>query len=228
MGSLVLASVGFILIHIGISGTKLRDALVARIGDRSYLGLFSLLSIGLIVWMSRAYAAAPELEVWGTSDALRAVALVVVLVAFLFVLCGLTTPNPTSVGGEALLEHPQSAARGILRITRHPFLCGVALWSGMHLLVKGDWASLVFFGSLAAVALIGPSSIDRRRARLAGVGWPQFAAVTSVVPFVAIAQGRTRLALGEIGWWRLLLGIAVYGAFLYFHSTLFGVSALPE
>jgi len=226
MGSLVLASVCFILIHIGISGTKLRDGLVARIGDRAYLGLFSLLSIGLIVWMSRAYAAAPELEVWGTSDALRPVALVVVLAAFLLVLSGMTTPNPTSVGGEALLGHPQSPARGILRITRHPFLCGVALWAGMHLLVKGDWASLVFFGSLAAVALIGPSSIDRRRARLAG--WPAFAAVTSVVPFVAIAQGRTRLALGEIGWWRILLGLVAYGAFLFFHSTLFGVSVLPQ
>jgi uncharacterized membrane protein len=47
--------------------------------------------------------------------------------------------------------------------------------------------------------------------------WGRFAAVTSHVPFVAIAQGRNRLDLHEIGWLRPAIGLAVFFAVLAFH-----------
>ena len=56
------------------------------------------------------------------------------------------------------------------------------------------------------------------------LSWAKFEAATSNLPFAAIAQGRNRLALGEIGW-RGLLGIAIAVAIALFHRQLFGVAA---
>jgi hypothetical protein len=35
------------------------------------------------------------------------------------------------------------------------------------------------------------------------------------------------LRLGEIGWWRPVLALILYGLFLHLHKILFGVSPLP-
>ena len=104
------------------------------------------------------------------------------------------------------------AARGMLRITRHPFLCGVALWALAHLVVNGHLAALVLFGSLLVLAIGGTASIDAKRRRATGAQWAAFAGVTSVLPFAAIAAGRNRLgpALREIGPWRALMAVIVY------------------
>ena len=42
MLNLLIASAYFLLIHFGVSGTRLRPALVARIGEGAYRGAFSL------------------------------------------------------------------------------------------------------------------------------------------------------------------------------------------
>ena len=47
--------------------------------------------------------------------------------------------------------------------------------------------------------------------------WARFAAVSSNVPFVAIAQGRNRLAWREIGWLRPAAGLAVFFLVLLVH-----------
>jgi uncharacterized membrane protein len=147
------------------------------------------------------------------------------LPAFLLVVIGLATPNPTSVGQEArIAQDPQ----GIVRVTRHPFLTGVGLWALVHLIANGDWASLVFFGTFAVVAGTGTVSIDAKRRRNQGdAAWQAFAARTSILPFVAILQGRNGFNADEIGGWRALLGLVAYALMLGGHSRLFGVSAFP-
>jgi len=47
--------------------------------------------------------------------------------------------------------------------------------------------------------------------------WARFAAVSSNVPFAAIAQGRNRLVWGEIGWLRPAAGLAVFFLVLLVH-----------
>jgi len=116
--------------------------------------------------------------------------------------------------------------KGILRVTRHPFLWGVAIWALGHLVVNGDRASLILFGSLLVLALSGTSSIDAKRKRALGEAWDGFAAQTSNVPFAAIVAGRQQLMLGEIGVWRILAAIAVYLALVLGHPWIAGVPAL--
>jgi uncharacterized membrane protein len=226
MLSLLLASVFFVGIHLFISGTSLRAAIIARIGELPYMGLFSLLSLGGIVWMCTAYGQAPDVELWGQMESLWWLALLLMVVAFLFAVVGITTPSPTAAGGEALLTKGD-AAQGILRITRHPFLCGAAIWAATHLLVNGDLASLIFFGALLVLAVTGPISIDQKRARALGDQWGPFAAATSRLPFAAIAAGRNSFVLSELIGWRLALALVLCGVTFVLHDWIFGVPVSP-
>lgn len=229
MTALVAAAAVFLGIHLLISGTRVRDALTGAIGQGPYMGLFSLASVAALVWLGFAYAAARgpnDAVYWSATPLTKWIQLGLTLVAFLMIVPGLATPNPTSVRQEGQLEKPD-AAKGILRITRHPFLWGVAIWAAGHLMVKGDAASLVLFGSLGALAILGTPSIDAKRKRALGAKWDAFAAQTSAVPFAAILQGRQKLDLAEIGWWRLAMGVIVWGALVFAHPIMFGVSPLP-
>lgn len=218
MRDLVGACAFFLLIHFGVSGTALRDALVKRLGEQPYRGLFSLASLAGMVWLIFAYRRAPYIQTWGLWLAFRPAAYVLVFIAFLLVVLGLLTPSSTTVGMESHLD-PQGV-RGVTRITRHPFLWGVAIWSATHLVVNGDAASLILFGSLLVLSLGGTVSIDGKRRRHYGERWEAFARATSNVPFAAIASGVNRLApaLAEIGLWRPLVAIVLFVAAFYLHG----------
>ena len=224
MLSLVLAAAFFVGIHVGIAGTRARDALTARLGEQAYLGVFSLASLVGMIWLTTAYADAPYVALWGPLAALRPLALPVVLLAFVLVVVGLTTPSPTAVGGEKALDAAEPAT-GIQRVTRHPFLWGVAIWAAMHLVVNGDAAAAVLFGTFLIVAAVGPLSIDAKRRKQFGPAWARFADASSSVPFLAIVQGRNSLQVRELGWWRIVVGLLAFASVLYFHAALFGVAA---
>jgi uncharacterized membrane protein len=226
MLNLVLAAAVFVLIHLLVSGTRVRDGLIARIGEGPYMGLFSLATVGALVWMASAYGGAREDNpVWAApGPGLRHLAIILQLLAFLLIVPGLLTPNPTSVKQEGVLDRPD-AARGVLRITRHPFLWGVALWAFGHLLVNLDLASLILFGALLALAVLGTASIDAKRLRALGPKYRAFMDQTSNAPFAAVFAGRQKLRLGEIGW-RLLAALAVYAAVFWAHPHFTGVSPL--
>jgi uncharacterized membrane protein len=116
--------------------------------------------------------------------------------------------------------------RGIVRITRHPFMWGVGLWAGAHILANGDLASLVLFAAVGVLALLGTLLIDRKYAARRGPDWQEFAAATSNLPLAAVFAGRQRLAFAEIGWWRVALALAVYALLLAAHPWLFGGAPL--
>lgn len=230
MSNLIAAATFFVLLHLLVSGTRMRDAIVGRIGQNAYMGLFSLASVAGLAWLGYAFAGARTAEwnaaYWGVTPGLRHAQSAIQLVALLLIVPGLTTPNPTSVRQEGVLERADPA-KGMVRITRHPFLWGVAVWALGHLLVNGDRASIVLFVGMLALALFGTASIDAKRKRALGPTWDAFAAQTSNVPFAAIFAGRQKLVLGEIGWWRIALAVVVWAALLWAHPMLFGVAALP-
>lgn len=220
MPNLIAACAYFLLIHFGVSGTRVRDVLTARLGDGPYRGLFSLASLIGIAWMICAYRRSPLILTWGLELGLRPAAYALVFIAFFFAVIGILTPSPTRVGLESRLD-PQTA-RGMVRITRHPFLWGVGLWAATHLALNGDVASLILFGTLLVLAIGGTAAIDAKRRRKFPERWQKFAQATSSVPFAAIARGSNRLApvLAEIGAWRLVAVLALYALAFYLHGRV--------
>src|SRR5262245_14697788 len=158
VGNLIAAAATFAVLHLRVAGTRLRDRIVAAIGEQRYLGLFSLASLGAIGWLawaySHAFSSSANAGYWTTPGWLKWTCGGLVLIAFLAIVVGLTTPNPTAVQQEKLLES-KDPARGALRITRHPFLWGIALWSAAHIAANGDRASLLLFSTLLIVAVVG-------------------------------------------------------------------------
>ncbi len=226
MTLLVLAASFFIAIHLGVSGTRLRDGLVHRLGLRTYMVVFSLASVAGMVGLVAAYKAADYVPTWGMLEWWKPFAIALMLPAFLLVLIGLTTPNPTSVAQEKLVGQAPS---GIVRVTRHPFLVGVGIWAFVHVVGNGDWASFLLFGALLIVAFAGTASIDAKRRRALGdTAWDAFARRTSIVPFAAIAAGRNTMAWNELGWWRILAGVVAYALMLGGHAHIVGVSPWPN
>ncbi len=230
MTNLIVAAAAFLLLHLVVSGTRVREAAIGAIGPGFYMGLFSLASVAMLAWLIIAYGGVwrgqDDKAYWGATLATRWIQLFVQLIALLFVVTGLTTRNPTAVRQEGTLDKPD-VVQGVLRITRHPFLWGVAIWAAGHLLVNGDLAGIVLFGTMLILALFGTVSIDAKRARAAGEAWKAFAAKTSNVPFAAIAAGHQTLSIGEIGWARLVGGLIAWAILLGAHPHVFGVSALP-
>ena len=214
---LVVACAVFLMLHV-LPSTPLRPALVHTLGEGPYLGAFSLATLAAIVWMAMAYQGAPATPLW---PGLRFLPAAVMPFSFILIACGVMTPNPTAVAAGRLLARPDPA-HGIIRITRHPVMWGIMLWAGAHILARGELKSTVFFGSFLLLAAAGTRLQDARKAKTHGEDWQRFAALTSNLPFAAIAQGRNRLAIGEIGLARVVLGLLLFGGMFLAHDWLIG------
>jgi len=215
---LLLATFAFLGIHV-LPSTPLRGAAVRALGEKAWQGLFSLASVALLVWMAWEYRRAPFEGLW---PGLRLIPIAIVPFAFVLLSCGVLGRNPTAAGQAGALK-AEDAARGIIRVTRHPVMWAIMLWAGSHLLAIGSLQAVIFFGGLLLLAAAGTALQDARKAKALGEDWRRFAARTSNIPFLAIAQGRNRFAWREIGLWRPAVGLALFGLVLYFHGWLFGV-----
>ena len=214
---LYAAVITFLATHF-ISSTPLRPLLAQAIGERGYLGLYTLLAFATLGWMIWAFIRVPAEPLW---PGLRFAPAFVMPFAFILLACGLLTRNPTAVG-QAKAMAAAEPARGIIRVTRHPMMWGFMLWAAAHILARGELKATVFFGAFLVLASLGALAIDRRKAQTLGEDWQRFAAVTSYLPFLAIAQGRNRFDAKEIGWRNPAIGLALYAAFLWLHPLLFG------
>jgi uncharacterized membrane protein len=231
MTMLIIAAGVFLAIHLLISGTRVRDGIVAVIGEGPYLGLFSLASLGSIVWMVMAFrvaAASPDNQMlYDLGPGIAHPGIPVIALAFLIGIPGLFTPNPTSVRMEGTAAN-EATVRGVLRITRHPFLWGAAIWAAFHTAANGDEAAVIFFGTFLVLALLGPLSIDAKRKRKLGDAWSGFARRTSNIPFAAILSGRTTFSAREYFDWRFLVALVLFVVILFAHPHIFGVSPFPN
>jgi|SRR5580704_4250718 uncharacterized membrane protein len=227
MTPLYEAAAVFLGIHLLIAGTRVRDVITGAIGEGPYRGLFSLASLGAIIWLVISFKAAqPDTQLYDLGVGARHMGIPLVALAFLLGVQGLLTPSPTLVGMEATAAKAETV-QGVLRITRHPFLWGVAIWSAFHLAANGDQASVVLFGTFFMLSILGTFSIDAKRKRKMGAAWDSFAAKTSNIPFAAVIGGRTSLRIGEDFGWRFWVSALAFLVVLFFHARIFGVSPFP-
>lgn len=215
--NLTLAAVGFVLIHRLIAGSSLRSRIVRRIGERSFQIAFSILSVVMTAWLVTSYLmvapATIDPQAYGTAIIVKLAG----AISLYLIVAGLTTRNPTIVGmAETARRH--DAVHGVIRLTRHPFMVGVALLSITHLLVSHTVADWLFFGTLAFVAFSGIQSIDAKRARTLGADWDSFRQATSAVPGIAVLDGRQPLRLREIGLIRPIVAALLFAVSEVMHT----------
>lgn len=226
MSNLLVAMALFIFGHFSLSSIALRTPLIEKLGDKGFRGLFAVYSLATLVWAGFAYAQAPEIRLWPTTPELKWVPVLVMPIALFLLIAGNTTKSPTRVGA-SLQAGEVTTVAGVLRITRHPFLWAAVLWGISHIIARGDIATIILMGGIVVLSIGGMLHIDSRREAEFGSAWGPVALTTSVVPFAALASGRTTMDWAGIGWWRVAVAVAVYVAFLFGHVYIFGVSALP-
>ncbi len=223
MFEMILAGMILLVTHFGMSSTSLRPQLVGVLGENGFLGVYSLVSFaafGYIIWV---YGNVPRTEYfWYPSPELYMVPKIVMPLASVLIFGGFLVRNPTQVGADGALQDGTFETRGMLRITRHPFMWGTMLWAASHIVANGDVVSVVFFATFFLLAAIGTLLIDRKKAAKLGEQWGAFSDATSNVPFAAILRGKNKFVPKELVL-PALVGIGANVGLYLLHGWLSGV-----
>lgn len=165
----LLALIVFLAAHSIPARPAVRARFVAALGERLYLLLYSLLSLGLLAWLISAAIRAPVVPLWPTTIASYHLALALMLPASWLLTSGLLTPNPLSISLSRRRYDP--AHPGIAGVVRHPVLWGFVLWAAVHTIANGDLVGIILFGGFLLFSLAGMKLVERRRRRQLGAEW---------------------------------------------------------
>ncbi|SEJ39204.1 Uncharacterized membrane protein [Sphingomonas sp. OV641] len=216
MGNVVAAALAFVGTHFLLSH-PLRRPIVGAVGERGFLGIYSLVAAVTLGWLALAYRTAPPaVPLWPVGDILWAIGTLLMLAgAILFMGSLIRNPALPQAAAGSVPE-----ARGVFAITRHPMMWGFALWGVVHILVFPDPSNIVLALAIIVLALVGAHLQDRKKERLQPDFWREWERRTSYWPFAAIAGGRARM--GKIGMHALAGGTVVWLAASWAHIPLAG------
>ncbi|MBI4780003.1 MAG: hypothetical protein HY785_01635 [Oscillatoriophycideae cyanobacterium NC_groundwater_1537_Pr4_S-0.65um_50_18] len=187
---------GFAIAHSGLAA--LRPWGEQRLGARLYRVLFALVSLpfaGVLIayFISHRY---DGLRLWNVQGFAGVEPLVWVLSALSFLFLYPSTFNLLEV---AAIQKPQVHIyeTGIIRITRHPQMVGQVIWCVAHTLWIGTSFMLLTSLGLILHHLFAVWHGDRRLLARYGESFESLRSRTSVIPFLAIFQGRQTLKWQE-------------------------------
>jgi len=218
----LVALAAFLLLHIVPALPGIRARLIGAVGRGVYLAAYSTVSLVLLAWMIHAALKLEFTPLWSSASWQAWFTLILTPIGLFLLLAGLMSANPASISMAR-----DGSPGAITAITRHPVLWGFVFWSASHIVPNGDLRSLLLFGILLLFALLGIPMSERRARKRLGADWPNLSRTTSVVPFVAIAGGRTRLRVDRPMGLALLITAAVTAWLLTGgHVMLFGADPL--
>ncbi|HEY9691746.1 MAG TPA: NnrU family protein [Oculatellaceae cyanobacterium] len=187
---------GFAIAHSGLAA--LRPWGEEKIGARLYRVLFALVSLPLatvliIYFFNHRY---DGLQLWQVQGVVGVRSLVWVLSAISFIFLYPATFNLLEV---AALQKPQVHLfeTGIIRISRHPQMVGQVIWCIAHTLWVGTTFTLLTSMGLVLHHLFAVWHGDRRLLARYGEAFETVKVRTSVIPFLAVIQGRQTLKWQE-------------------------------
>src|SRR5438128_393105 len=188
---LVLGLVAFLVAHGVVALRAARAALIKRIGESTYEGLMSLVSLAgliLIGYGFGQYRATGWIDVW--------------------------SPPPWTYYVTQLLMWPASIcvvaaySRGnIWRTLKHPMLVGVKTWAIAHLISNGDLGSIVLFASFLAWAAYDRLTLKRR----SGPGAPPIPIGGHRNDMIALVAGTIVYRALGFAFRPIVVGVAVFG-----------------
>jgi uncharacterized membrane protein len=224
LSQLVLATVAFVGTHFLLSH-PLRAALVRRVGETGFLGVYSLvaaITLGWLVWT--AWFMPPLAPYWVGPLWFYdwAAPILMLLASILLVGANIGNPAMPNPKGAASIVRP---ATGVFAVTRHPMNWAFIIWALTHIMLSGGPANLVIAGGILVLTFFGSMLQDRKKRLLLGDAWRGWEARTSFIPFAAIIDGRIPARAAWPGTIPLLGGIILWLAATYFHTMLVGLWA---
>lgn len=187
---------GFAVVHSGLAALRLKGEKL--IGARLYRILFAAVSIPLatiliIYFFNHRY---DGLILWQVQDVVGVKEIVWLLSAISFFFLYPATFNLLEI---ASIQKPQVHLyeTGIVRISRHPQMVGQIIWCIAHTLWIGSTFTLLTSIGLVAHHLFAVWHGDRRLYQRYGDAFLKVKERTSIVPFLAIVDGRQNLKWQE-------------------------------
>jgi uncharacterized membrane protein len=187
----ILGLVIFLGAHSFVTMRDRRAALIARIGEWPYRGLFSLVSIvgiALIAYGFASYRAAGPIVVWNPPAWTRQIVVVLMWPASIMFVAAYIPGN-------------------IKRVLKHPVLVSVKTWAFAHLCANGDLGGIILFGAVLAWAVYDRITLKHR----ADPGGPPIPLGGRRNDIIAIVVGTiVYLALGLV-FHPIVIGLPAFG-----------------
>jgi len=183
MAILILGLILFLGIHLVPAIPSLRNSLYDKFGEKTYKGVFSLISAIGLVLIIIGYARAPsEPRLFAPFIGAIHAAPLVMIVSFVL----LASAN--------MKTH-------IRRTLKHPMLIGIGLWALVHLLANEHAKASILFGAFLAYAVIDFISATQRHAVKVFIPMKKY-------DVIALGSG-IMLALLVMTFHRLIFGVKV-------------------
>ena len=199
---------GFVIAHSGLAA--LRSWGEAQIGPRLYRVLFASVSLPfavvlIIYFFNHRYEG---LILWQLQLVPGVKAGVWILSAISFIFLYPATFNLLEI---AAIDKPQVHLfeTGIIRVTRHPQMVGQVIWCVAHTLWIGTTFTLLTSVGLVGHHLFAVWHGDRRLRQRYGEAFEAVKSRTSIIPFLAVFEGRQTLK------WQEFLRPAYLGVLLF-------------
>jgi uncharacterized membrane protein len=173
METMILGLAIFFAIHLLPTFSAVRSMLLLKLGEKTYKGIFALISFAGLALVVIGKGKAEFIPVWEPASWSYVVTNISMLLALYCIVA----------------MHVQS---NIKRFTAHPMLWGITFWSCGHLFTNGDQASIILFGSFLTYALLDMFSANRRGAKPQGkaisLRYDAMIAVGSTIGYVVLAN----------------------------------------
>lgn len=147
---LMLGLIMFFGIHMLPFYPEYRALLIEKLGSDTfdaevmYKIIFSVVSLLGLIFVGIGKGSMEFIGLWGTPIFFRYVAVVLIPLSFILMVAAYMPNN-------------------IKRYVPHPMLTGVIIWGATHMLVNGDIASLILFGSFVAYSVVAIKLTNRRQ-----------------------------------------------------------------
>jgi uncharacterized membrane protein len=218
--TIVLLWLAFAASHIVLSSLTLRPRLVRVLGEKGFLGVYSLIALVIFVSMVSVYFDNKHSGalLWSVGMTPSLVGLVWILmgVAVVLLVAGIVTASPASM---SVAAGKSVELRGVHYITRHAVFMSAGLFGLAHLIPNGFASDVAFFAGFPIFAVIGSLHQDQRKLVTDAKRYPEFHAATPLIPFTG---KRTLRGLRELSPIAYGLGIGLAVTFRYFHAQWFG------
>ncbi len=193
----ILGLVIFLGAHVFVTMRDRRAALVARIGEWPYRGLFSVVAIVgilLIAYGFADYRSAGMIVLWNPPSWTRHIVVILMWPASIMVAAAYIPGN-------------------IKRVLKHPMLAGVKTWAFAHLCANGELGGIILFGAVLAWAVFDRITLKRR----ADPGAPPIPVGGTKNDIIAIIVGTIiYLALGFV-FHPIVIGVPAFGTPAFGH-----------